>query len=74
MDPVHWFGQRVTVSPLLNDPQGNIQSIEGGNPENKNQITTLTLLNLSFDRVLKTPGFDGGGGLNHSSPPIFICE
>ena len=30
--------------------------------------------NLSFDGVLKTPSFDGGGGVESTPPPIFICE
>ena len=31
------------------------------------------LLNLSFDGVLKTPSYDGGGG-GFNRPPMFICE
>ena len=33
-----------------------------------------TNLNLIFDGALKTPSFEGGGGVEFAPPPIFICE
>ena len=39
----------------------------------KGKRNIFCLLNLSYDGVLKPPGFDGGGGVE-STPPLFFCE